>query len=381
MISLRILLLSVVVGVLCLSQSLPAEDLTRQQGISEAQTKLATARTEVERLLGTQAGIYDQLDKVETELELSSRLLRELRQQSKTVTAEIAATIDTIGRLQRKSLSENVNFALHLRSIYKQGRQQEPTFPFATGKTDGSLGQDYLYRRMIAGEKKQLSDLNIDISGHRRLLTTLTARKEELAALTRARLAEERQAKQAVRQRDKLLAKVKGEQRQKLREISELEESSQMLEDIVAQTESKRETTRDALWPKEHELTLRMRGKLDWPVAGNIVTSFGLKRDNKSGLSSKSNGINIATSTGAKVVAALTGEVLYIGWARGLEKFAVVDHGGSIYSLYGNLDELSVSEGDQVIRGEQFATTAGNRLHFEIRDGKLPVDPTEWLRK
>jgi septal ring factor EnvC (AmiA/AmiB activator) len=80
------------------------------------------------------------------------------------------------------------------------------------------------------------------------------------------------------------------------------------------------------------------------------------------------------------VVAALTGEVLYIGWARGLEKFVVVDHGGSIYSLYGNLDELSVAEGDEVIRGEPFATTAGKSMHFEIRDGKQPVDPLPWLR-
>jgi septal ring factor EnvC (AmiA/AmiB activator) len=71
---------------------------------------------------------------------------------------------------------------------------------------------------------------------------------------------------------------------------------------------------------------------------------------------------------------------LYIGFARGLENFLVVDHGGSIYSLYGNLSDLKVTEGESVIRGEPFATTAGDRLHFEIRDGKTPVDPRPWLR-
>ena len=106
-----------------------------------------------------------------------------------------------------------------------------------------------------------------------------------------------------------------------------------------------------------------------------------LQRRSDDRLWSKSNGIDIATRSGAKVVAAATGEVLYIGWARGLERFVVVDHGGSIYSLYGNLDQVTAVEGDQVIRGEQFATAIGSRLHFEIRDGKTAVDPADWLRR
>lgn len=77
----------------------------------------------------------------------------------------------------------------------------------------------------------------------------------------------------------------------------------------------------------------------------------------------------------------MTGQVLYIGWARGLERFVVVDHGGSIYSLYGYLADIKVREGDPVIRGETFATTAGDRLHFEVRDGKLPVNPLDWLKE
>jgi len=73
--------------------------------------------------------------------------------------------------------------------------------------------------------------------------------------------------------------------------------------------------------------------------------------------------------------------VLYIGWARGLERFVVVDHGGSIYTVYGNIDRLLINEGDQLVRGEQFAVTTGARLHFEVRDGKDAVDPLTWLRK
>lgn len=369
------------ISLLFLTKPLAAEDIQRQKTITEIQTKLTTARDEVERLLGAQTDIYDQLDKVDAELELSSRLLRELRKQARTVKSEIQATTDTIGSLQQQSSSGNANYARHLRALYEYGEVAASVLPPVFLENTNQDDAVYLYRRLISQDKKQLVELDVDIAGHRQLLTSLMARNEELTGLTTTRQTEERQARQAVRQREQLLAKVKGEQKQKVREISDLEESSQLLGDIVAQFETEHRKAVDAFWPKERELALRMKGKLFWPVQGDVVTRFGLRRDRKSGLSSKSNGINITTVSGAKVVAASTGEVLYIGWARGLEKFVVVDHGGSIYSLYGNLDELLVSEGDQVIRGEKFATAADRQLHFEIRDGKLPVDPIEWLRK
>jgi septal ring factor EnvC (AmiA/AmiB activator) len=202
------------ISLLFLTRPLAAEDIQRQKTIAEIQTKLATARDEVERLLGAQTDIYDQLDKVDAELELSSRLLRELRKQTRIVTSEIQATTDTIGWLQQQSSSGNANYALHLRALYEYGQIAEPAFPPACLE---SINQDdavYLYQRLISQDKKQLVELDLDITGHRQLLTSLMARKEELTILTRAQRTEERQARQAVRQREQLLAKVKGEQKQ-----------------------------------------------------------------------------------------------------------------------------------------------------------------------
>jgi chromosome segregation ATPase len=62
-----------------------AQVATPQTSIADMQNKLATVRGDVEQLLDKQADIYDQLDMVEAELELSSRLLRELRTQSRSI--------------------------------------------------------------------------------------------------------------------------------------------------------------------------------------------------------------------------------------------------------------------------------------------------------
>jgi murein hydrolase activator len=356
-----------------------AEVATPQTSISDMQKKLATVRRDVEQLLDTQADIYDQLDKVEAELELSSRLLRELRTQSRSIAGEIEATRDTISILKQQSSTGNITIAVHLRALYKQPQPDDRFIPFAL--TDGADDYDYLLRRLISSDKQRLVTINSDLVNSQQLLANLKLRQQSLADVTAAKQAEETRAEEAIKQRDRLLAQVKGQQRQKMRQLEEMDKSSQTIGDIFEEIEAERRQTVDAVWQREHDFALRLKGRLYWPVRGNAVTGFGLRQENDTRLLTKSNGLDIAARAGGKVVAAATGEVLYIGWARGLERFVVVDHGGSIYSLYGNLDQVSVSEGDQVIRGEQFATAIGSRLHFEIRDGKTAVDPADWLRR
>lgn len=354
-----------------------AEVATSQTSITDMQKKLATVRSDVEQLLDTQADIYDQLDKVEAELELSSRLLRELRTQSRNIAREIEATGDTISILKQQSSTGTIAFAVHLRALYKQPQPDNYLIPFAMTDGDG----DYLFRRLISSDKQRLVTIDSSLISSRQLLANLGSRQQSLAAITTARQVEEELAREAIKQRDLLLAQVKGQQRQKIRQLEEIDRSSQTIGGIFEEIEADHRQTVDAVWQRERDLALRLKGRLYWPVRGSAITGFGLRQESDSRLLTKNNGLDIAARAGGKVVAAATGEVLYIGWARGLERFVVVDHGGSIYSLYGNLDQLSVSEGDQVIRGEQFATAMGSRLHFEIRDGKTAVDPADWLRR
>jgi septal ring factor EnvC (AmiA/AmiB activator) len=358
-----------------------AEVATAQTSIVDMQKKLATVRSDVEQLLDTQADIYDQLDKVEAELELSSRLLRELRTQSRNIAGEIEATRDTISILRQQSSTGNIAFAVHLRALYKQPPPDDRVIPFALIDGNGADDADYLFRRLISSDKERLVTITSDLVSSEQLLVNLKLRQQSMADITAARQVEETRAKDAIKQRDRLLAQVKGEQRQKMRQLEEMDKSSQAIGDIFEEIEAERRQTVDVVRQREHDFALRLKGRLYWPVRGSSVARFGLRQESNTGLLTKNNGIEIATRVGAKVVAAATGEVLYIGWARGLERFVVVDHGGSIYSLYGNLDRVSVSEGDQIIRGEQFATAVGSRLHFEIREGKTAVDPADWLRR
>ncbi len=368
----------VVIASILFAAPLCAQPDTTQ--LSETRAQLERARSEAERLLNSQADLYQQLESVDRELELSSRLLRQLRKESTQLKEAIAAIEDTLGLLHSTSQSESELAAQRLRRVFMLREVNYFDVPFVYMNQIDTERRHELTTRLIRSDSRRLVSLDHAITDKSDILADLQERQEQLARNTRAQTDESRRARESLRQRETLLAGLKKESRELALQVDQIGESSATLTEIFAQIESEVQGTGDYIWQRERDLNLKMKGRLYAPVNGPVVTRFGVSRNAKTGITSRANGVSFATSRGSNVVAALTGEVIYIGWARGLERFVVVDHGGSIYTVYGNLDQINVSEGRQVIRGEVFATAASGRLHFEVREGKTPVDPMHWLR-
>jgi len=114
-----------------------------------------------------------------------------------------------------------------------------------------------------------------------------------------------------------------------------------------------------------------------WPARGRIIQGF------KAG---GNDGINISVPAGTSVRAAESGVVVYSGdGLKGYGNLVLIKHPNGFVSAYGNNGELDVKRGDQVKRGQVIAKSGdtGNvnapQLHFELRKGSTPVDPTNYL--
>jgi murein DD-endopeptidase MepM/ murein hydrolase activator NlpD len=86
------------------------------------------------------------------------------------------------------------------------------------------------------------------------------------------------------------------------------------------------------------------------------------------------------------VGASADGEVVYAGNELvGFGNLVLIRHPGGWVSAYAHSENLLVKEGDQVVQGQAIAEAGatGNasspQVHFELRKGKEPVDPTEYL--
>jgi murein DD-endopeptidase MepM/ murein hydrolase activator NlpD len=114
-----------------------------------------------------------------------------------------------------------------------------------------------------------------------------------------------------------------------------------------------------------------------WPARGRIIQAF------KAG---GNDGINIALPEGTSVKAAESGVVAYAGnELKGYGNLILIRHPNGFVSAYANTSEIEVKRGDTVKRGQTIAKSgqSGNvstpQLHFELRKGTTPVDPTQYL--
>ena len=118
-----------------------------------------------------------------------------------------------------------------------------------------------------------------------------------------------------------------------------------------------------------------------WPVKGRIIAGFGPRPNG-----SQNDGINLAVPEGTPIKATDDGVVAYAGnELKGYGNLVLIRHSGGYVSAYANASKLLVKRGDTVKRGEVIARAGqtGNvtspQLHFEIRKGSTPVDPTKYL--
>lgn len=122
-----------------------------------------------------------------------------------------------------------------------------------------------------------------------------------------------------------------------------------------------------------------------WPLRGDIVRRFG-----PVALGERNNGINIAASAGASVVASATGRVAYVGDSiPGHGLTVMIVHRDGWRTVYAHLGSATVDDGDDVRAGQQIGvvgTSAGDgrpSFHFEMRkmqgDNPQAVDPVTVL--
>ncbi len=121
--------------------------------------------------------------------------------------------------------------------------------------------------------------------------------------------------------------------------------------------------------------------KLQWPLRGKIIRSFS-----KQAKAGGGKGIEIAVRAGSDVAAAEAGKVIYSGdGVNGYAFLVILQHENDLFTVYGFNRKNLVRQGDFVSKGERIALSgippAGGkpRLHFEVRKGKLAVNPILYL--
>lgn len=118
-----------------------------------------------------------------------------------------------------------------------------------------------------------------------------------------------------------------------------------------------------------------------WPVKGRVISEFGARPDG-----GHNDGIDVAVPQGTSVKAAENGVVAYAGSElKGYGNLVLIRHANNWVSAYAHNEEILVKRGDKVSRGDIIAKAGATGavsqplVHFELRKGSRPVDPTKYM--
>ncbi len=323
------------------------------------------------------------------ELKQADEGIQSAREELATVRARRIAIEQQLSALQTEQRNaehrvaeERAALAGELRLAYMDGRSEQ--LKLLLNQQDPSqIGRMLEYYGYFSRERAQRI---VAINDHLAHLSMLTDRIKEQT--NKLRDIENDHAKSVVtlakarEKRASTLHRVESNIKNDSQRLAKLQSDAKSLERLIEELRIAAEARAQA--SGQTQVNVTGRGKWPWPVKGELMAKFGQLR---AGGPLKWDGLMIGAAQGAQVHAPAAGRVLYSDWLPGLGLLLVLDHGNGIMSLYGHNEQLYKKQGDDVRAGDLIGAVGdsgiGGRsgLYLEIRNGKRPVDPMNWLGK
>ncbi len=377
----------------------PSARLSAQSELDDSRRRLEEVRRERarlederSRLQGQVHDIGEELSNLERQRQTTNRIVNEIETQIGGLNTHADQAATDLALAQDNLAEKRAVLARRLAEIYKRGSMY--TFEvMVAAQSFGDLLSRYKYLFLQSRQDRSLVD---DVE---KLTARVDRRRKEILQV-RTELDRSREDRATELKRYGALVEESGRRLRDVRKsaktteqrLTVLERDEAQLNSLLAELETRRRTAA-ARNPAATgvvgagTLTTADIGKLDWPVDGQIVVTFGRERL-ASGATIRNNGIGIGAAVGTPVKAVEVATVERVQRLGTYGLTVILDHGNGYRSLYTQLDQARVAVGDKVTRGMIIGTVGGEttdqgpHLYFEIRgeDG-IALDPSDWLKR
>jgi septal ring factor EnvC (AmiA/AmiB activator) len=326
-------------------------------------------------------------DRLTAELQEAEIAISEQRMRIKEVEREQRHTIKKKEELDADLAEreahldeESAALAAQVRAAYMSGSQEKIRL-LLNQRDPATLGRLMAYYRYLNDYRAGNIDAVIEqIRQLDELRSKIAAEEDRLAGLAKTRYAELTRLNQAQENRTALLASLRQKMKTEGQEVERLAAQEKDLTRLIAELTS---ILSDYPISSEQPFS-EHKGKLTWPVAGTLLHDFGQPRV---GGNIKWNGVVLAAPRGREVRAIYHGRVAFADWLAGMGLLVIIDHGDSYMTLYGYNETILKNAGDWVAPGDVIATVGDSggqsqaSLYFELRRGKQPVNPRQWVTR
>ncbi len=312
--------------------------------------------------------------KTRAQLEKNNKEIEKSNFRITALAEEEAAALSKMGTQQKQ-------LAAMLKAAHQN--QQTPVLKlFLSEKDPAKLSRQMVYyKHLMQAQEGQISSITQQVRGYVSLLDAARTEKLQLESLQTKNQEDLNLLEQSRKQRQTLVSQLGSNIKTQTSEANKLNAEEKALNKILAELTRTLES-----FPKNAQINFKaLRGKLQWPVQGNLLYRYGQNR--VSGQNIKWKGVFVQAKRDTPVRAVAYGRVVYADWLPGLGLLTILEHSNNYMSLYANTEILYKDVGAWVEAGEIIATTGdsgGNKdtgLYFEIRRGKSSLNPSPWFSK
>lgn len=346
---------------------------------------------DIERLKKQSKALSGKIRNIDKKATLYSRQIDLSQKKVDLLNQEIQYLENDINRNKRKlrtlkSEKDNLTDLLNklLVYTYKTRNSRHQTAFLLSSKEFSTAYKRYLYlkfyRHSLYNKISDLKNTELEI---KYTLHELQKEKAKLYELSARKTDELLAQKATVDELTSIRRSLRTNRTKIEKEIREKQQAAARLNTAV----NKEINTEHIALPESKDF-VKQRGKLKFPMEGVITQKFGRYRHKElENVYINSNGIEISGNLNAPVVAAASGKVLRISEIPGSGIALIVQH-GNYYTVYSNLQSVSVSSGMNVKIGQTIAVCAPApsdnshaELFFQVWKNNTKLNPEDWLAR
>ncbi len=366
--------------------SLPAiasQKAPNSEELRQIQEKLKGVKKKVQESTRKEKHVLTDLDKINRNLQVKKMEVKRLEGKLGVVSRKMSATQSEMSGYQANVQARGKDLAGRLREMYKTRRAGSEWILLLSGDY-GSILRRYKYleaiserdQRMIQGYEESIDELA-------KYNNRLNKQKANFSKIKMTRDAEAAKVQTEEARKKKLLANIQRQKSSYEAMARSLEKQSRRMKELIRRLEAQARSRRLPALPGNLPA---LRGGLNWPVAGKVVSFFGRQMLPVYNTYIYNKGIKIAAPAGSLVRAVEAGQVAFANFFKGLGLIVILRHGGGYYSVYAHLANLKVKTGQKVRKAQPIAVLgnagpAGSSLYFEVRKGAEAIDPLLWLKR
>ena len=340
------------------------------------------------------------ITQIDIKIELTEKLIKRLTDEENYLSKQIYKTKENIGKQEQELFILKNQLKNRLRYLYKYGKSNLLKQITQTSDWNKKIYRSkYLeilneYENQIKKRiKKNIDNLKIE------------KQQLEKEQRTKKNLIAEKNKKFDSLENDKklkssYLSKIKTQKNKLKQDLISKKEMREKIERIIQKLYSDKKETKK----REQELAkirseknkstsgnfAKMKGKLIWPVKGKIIGKFGVYKNQELNIFTENLGIDIKTNTNEKVYSVLDGVILTITNIRDYGNIIILDHGAGYYTVYSNLKNITVYEGQyvdtythlaEVAQGTNSSYNNENIFNFQIWLNQEKLNPENWIKK